>query len=244
MSDFTYIKSNLDRVRQRLLAAAARGGHPMPRLIAVTKSAGDCEVEALLGYGIDAIAENRPQMFAAREAILARLNAERAGAGDALLATEMHLIGHLQTNKAKLVVGRAASIQSLDSERLALEIEKQAAARGIVQPVLIEINSAEEEQKGGILPGEALAFAEWLTALPHLAVRGLMTIGPVLAVQEEYRPYFASTRHLADTLAGSGLLPSRYTLSMGMSDSFEVAAEEGATEVRVGRTLFQRTEQK
>ncbi len=243
MSDFGYIRDNLCDVRRRLFAAAERGGYKTPRLIAVTKSASDDEVRALLSFGIDAIAENRPQMFAAREAILAEKNAERSAHGEAPLPTEMHLIGHLQTNKAKLVVGRAASIQSLDSERLALEIEKQAAARGICQPVLIEINSGCEAQKGGILPGEAEAFADWLRGLPHLSVRGLMTIGPVLADKEEYRPYFGATRLLARSLSARALLPAEPTLSMGMSDSFEVAAEEGATEVRVGRTLFLKNEQ-
>lgn len=242
MSDFSYIARNLAAVKARLLAASQQSGHPVPRLIAVTKSASDDEVKALLGLGVDAIAENRPQMFAAREAILARVNAEREVRGEVPLATELHLIGHLQTNKAKLVVGRAATIQSLDSERLATELERQAAARGTVQPVLIEINSAREPQKGGILPEEAEAFAEWLKDLPHLSVGGLMTIGPVLDTEEGYRPYFKATRALALTLAGRGLLPAYPTLSMGMSDSFGVAAEEGATEVRVGRTLFSRNE--
>ncbi len=238
MPDFSYISDNLAAIRSRLSAAAERKGHKLPRLIAVTKSASDEEVEALLSLGIDAIAENRPQMFAAREEILLRARGERAAHGKPPLATEIHLIGHLQTNKAKLVVGRAACIQSLDSMRLAEEIEKQAAAKGILQPVLIEINSGCEPQKGGILPGEAEAFAEALTGLSHLRVMGLMTIGPVLESTEEYRPYFRATRLLAEGLAARGLLPEQPTLSMGMSDSFEVAAEEGATEVRVGRSLF------
>ena len=242
MADFSYIKENLDRVRERLLAAARRGGYPTPRLIAVTKSASDEEVEALLSYGVDAIAENRPQMFTAREAILARVNAERAVSGREPLPTEMHLIGHLQTNKARLVVGRAASIQSLDSERLALEIEKQAAAKGVLQPVLIEINSGREEQKGGILPEEAEAFAKRVSSLPHLSLAGLMTIGPVLACREDYRPYFCETRALMHALTAQGLLPGAPTLSMGMSDSYRVAAEEGATQLRIGRALFRREE--
>lgn len=227
-ADFGYIAENLARVRERLAAAAARGGHETPVLIAVTKSAADDEVRALLSLGIDAIAENRAQMFTARAAI-----ADEVGS-----PAEIHLIGSLQTNKVKYVVGRAAMIQSLDSLRLADEIERIAAKREVTVPVLIEVNSGREEQKGGLMPEDVPAFAEALTAYPHLSVRGLMTMGPDCDTPEEYRPYFRLVRGIAEELAGKGLLPPSPALSMGMSGSYEVAAEEGATHVRVGRTLF------
>lgn len=227
-SEYAYIQKNLDTVRAWLSAAAARGGNPVPRLIAVTKSATDDEVRALLAFGIDAIAENRPQLFTARAALI-----DEAGAD-----TEIHLIGHLQTNKVKTVIERAALIQSLDSERLAAEIQKQAERRGITVRVLIEVNSGREEAKGGVLPEEIDTFAEALRAYPNLVPVGLMTMGPDCEDPEDYRPYFRLVREAAERLSAAKLLPEAPLLSMGMSTSYEVAAEEGATHVRVGRTLF------
>ena len=235
LTDFTYIEENLKEVRARLAAAAARAGRPVPQLIAVTKSATDEEVSALLRFGVDAIAENRPQLFTARRGILTALREE----GHAL-STEIHLIGNLQTNKIKYVIGEAALIQSLDTLRLAEELEKQAERRGIVASVLVEVNSGREAQKGGLMPEEVTAFCEALRGLPHLSPLGLMTMGPDCETPEDYRPYFALTRTLAEALAADGLLPPSPILSMGMSDSYEVAAEEGATHVRVGRTLFKK----
>ena len=228
LSDFKYIAENLADVRARLAAAAQRAGRPTPTLIAVTKSATDDEVRALLTFGVDAIAENRPQMFTARAALCDEVGA----------TGEIHLIGNLQTNKVKYVVGRAAMIQSLDSIRLADEIERIAARREVCVPVLIEVNSGREEAKGGLLPEEVPAFAEALAAYPHLLVRGLMTMGPDCEDPEDYRPYFRLVRELAEELSAKGLLPHSPALSMGMSGSYEVATEEGATHVRVGRTLF------
>ncbi len=229
-SEYAYIQRNLDAVRERLAAAAARAGNPVPRLIAVTKSATDDEVRALLSFGIDAIAENRPQLFSARAALI-----DEAGTG-----TEIHLIGHLQTNKVKTVIERAALIQSLDSERLAAEIQKQAERRGITVPVLIEVNSGREEAKGGVLPEDIDTFAVALGAYPNLAPVGLMTMGPDCEDPEDYRPYFRLVREAALRLSAARLLPAAPLLSMGMSTSYEVAAEEGATHVRVGRTLFRK----
>ena len=151
---------------------------------------------------------------------------------------QWHFIGHLQTNKIKYVIGEAALIQSLDTLRLAEELEKQAARRELTVPVLVEVNSGREAQKGGLMPEDVPAFCEALRGFPHLSVRGLMTMGPDCESPEGYRPYFALTRTLAEGLAAQGLLPEAPILSMGMSGSYEVAAEEGATHVRVGRTLF------
>ena len=236
--DYAYIEKNLADVRARLAAAAKRGKNAPPTLIAVTKSASDDEVRALVAAGVDAIAENRAQLFVARAAILDDMAARAADAALAHRTPDIHLIGSLQTNKVKYVVERAASIQSLDSERLAAEIEKQAAKRGVTARVLIEVNSGREEAKGGLMPEEVRGFAEGLSRFPHLMPQGLMTMGPDCDDPEEYRPYFRLTRSLAEELSAAGLLPSRPILSMGMSGSYEIAAEEGATHVRVGRTLF------
>lgn len=236
--NYAYIERNLEAVRSRLAAAAKRSGNPIPTLIAVTKSAEDDEVLALIAAGVDAIAENRAQLFTARAALLDEMTEKAAAAGLAFTAPAIHLIGNLQTNKVKYVVERAATIQSLDSERLAAEIEKQAAKRGMTVNVLIEINSGREVAKGGLLPEEVRAFAESLSKFPHLVPTGLMTMGPDCEDPEDYRPYFRLTRALAEELSAAGLLPARPILSMGMSGSYEIAAEEGATQVRVGRTLF------
>ncbi len=237
LSEFTYIAENLAAVRERLAAAAARGGYPVPKLIAVTKSATDDEVRALLALGAEAIAENRAQLFRARADIIDALP-RREGQ----TPPEIHLIGSLQTNKVKYVVGRAATVQSLDSQRLAEALEAQAAKCGVTVPVLIEVNSGREEQKGGLLPEEVEAFAETLRKYPHLTPLGLMTMGPDCEESEDYRPYFRLVRELAEVLSSRGLLPEQPTLSMGMSGSYEIAAEEGATHVRIGRTLFDRHE--
>ena len=240
-TSFSYIEKNLTAVKARLLAAAERGGYPVPQLIAVTKSASDDEVRALLRFGVDAIAENRPQLFTARAAIIDEVREEMAAEGKAL-STEIHLIGNLQTNKVKYVVGRAATIQSLDSEKLAAEIARIAEKRGVIAPVLLEVNSGREAQKGGLMPEEVRPFAERLASIPSLSVLGLMTMGPDFENPEDYRPCFRLVRDLAAELSRDGLLPASPILSMGMSGSYEVAAEEGATHVRVGRSLFLREE--
>lgn len=232
MDEFRYIEENLRAVRENLRAAAKRAGRPVPALVAVTKSATDDEVRALLGFGVGAIAENRPQLFTARYAL----------AKEVAPATDVHLIGTLQTNKVKYVLGKAALIQSLDSDKLALEIEKQAEKKDLTVPVLLEINSGREEAKGGVLPEEVPAFAARVHALPHLSLVGVMTMGPDCEDPEEYRPYFRLTRELLDRLTADGLIRTDTpVLSMGMSGSYAVAAEEGATMVRVGRTLFRKT---
>ncbi len=229
MSDFAYIENNLSRVRERLKAAAERGGHPVPTLIAVTKSASDEEVLALAALGVDAMAENRVQRFLSRYELL-------RGAGFSL---PLHLIGSLQTNKVKYLPGKAALLQSLDSERLAAEIQRQGEKHGEVIPVLLEINSAEEDAKGGVLPKDALSMAEAVSRYPNLSLLGLMTMGRDSEDAEDYRPYFRLTKALSQQIAAKGYFKTDAPLlSMGMSHSYEVAAEEGATMVRVGRTLF------
>ncbi len=230
MEEYAYIRRNLEEA-QAILARAAAGRKP-PTLVAVTKSASDDEVLGLAALGIGAIAENRAQNFRARRELLA------ANGYD----LPVHLIGSLQTNKVKYVVADAATIQSLDSLRLAAEIERQAAKVNRTVPVLIEVNSACEEAKGGILPEDVLPIHAALTggAYPHIAVCGLMTMGPDLPDEEGYRPYFRLTHQLFETIRAAGGFVGEGILSMGMSDSLRVATEEGATMVRIGRRLFKK----
>ena len=175
------------------------------------------------------IGENRPQELRRRADLL-----KEAGHRPTL-----HEIGNLQKNKVKLIAPDVSLIHSLDSLSLAAEIDKQAKKFDRTIDVLVEINSATEEQKGGILPSEAEEFILALGAFPNIRVMGLMTMGPVVDDPEEIRPYFRETKALFDRLNDKSLLKGEI-LSMGMSDSYMVAIEEGATLVRVGRKLFNR----
>ncbi len=228
----SYIEKNLTRIKAELAEIASRAGRPVPTLVAVTKSASDEEVLALSALHDGPIAENRVPNFRARRELLAA-----AGYG-----TRVHLIGSLQTNKVKYIAADAAIIESLDSLKLAAEIERQGAKIGRRIPVLIEDNSGREEAKGGLMPDEVLPFHAALTGgdYPHLCVAGLMTMGPACEREEDYRPYFRETRALFDEIRAKGGFEGGGYLSMGMSDSYRVAVEEGSDGVRIGRALFRR----
>ncbi len=148
-----------------------------------------------------------------------------------------HLIGHLQRNKAKQAVGAFALIHSVDSTRLADELERQASARGLTQRVLVQVNVAREEQKGGVAPDEAEALCAHVAAQPHLALEGLMTMAPLTGDEGVIRATFRGLREIGDRTR-SAVRGQRFTLSMGMSSDFEIAVEEGATLVRLGTVLF------
>ena len=150
-----------------------------------------------------------------------------------------HMIGHLQRNKAKKAVGLFDMIETVDTVRLAREIDKQCAKVDKVMPVLVEINSGEEDQKAGVLPADAVSLVQDLAGLNHVKVRGLMTMGPFTGDPEEARPYFQKTRALFETLQGLSVPGvEMQVLSMGMSNSYRVALEEGATLVRIGTKIF------
>ena len=231
MHPYDYVKDNLMRIRETCDARAQQLGIAAPKLLAVTKSATAEEVRALVeDFGQTAIAENRTSLFC-----------ERYEMFSSDLRPEMHLIGSLQTNKVKYIAGKVALIHSLDSLRLAAEIEKQSAKRELRTHVLIEINSGREVAKGGILPEDVFAFAEAVARdFPHLALSGIMTMAPICATKEEYRPFFRETAAIFRRMSESGIFEGEPVLSMGMSESFETAIEEGATLIRVGRALFRR----
>ncbi|MBW2031215.1 MAG: YggS family pyridoxal phosphate-dependent enzyme [Deltaproteobacteria bacterium] len=150
-----------------------------------------------------------------------------------------HMIGHLQRNKAKKAVGIFDMIETVDSVRLAKEIDKWCQRIGKVMPVLIEINSGEEAQKSGVMPGQAMALVNEITPLENVRVMGLMTMGPFAGDPEEARPYFIKTREIYEELKAQHIpnVEMRY-LSMGMSNSYKVALEEGANMVRIGTKIF------
>ena len=230
MSDFSYIQRTLAEVKDDLRRIAVSCGRPVPTLVCVTKSGSDEELIELVRAGASDIGENRPQELMRRGELL-------SGEG---LFPSLHEIGNLQRNKVKYIIERASLIHSLDSLSLAEEIERQAARHNMKARVLIEVNSAREEAKGGVLPSAVEEFYLALSAFPHIEVCGLMTMGPVCECEEDIRPYFALTKKLFDDIktrrgfAGGGIL------SMGMSDSYKVAVEEGSTLVRIGRRLFKK----
>lgn len=223
---FDYIKRNLDALLSEIKSSEKKYGREIT-LVAVTKSGSDEELVALAELGIENIGENRPQELRRRADLL-------RGLGH---TPSLHEIGNLQRNKVKLIIEDVSLIHSLDSLSLAAEIDKQAGRVGRTVPVLVEINSAGEEQKGGIPPEDAEEFILSLKQFTCIRVAGLMTMGPVVDDPELMRPYFRATKALYDDLNEKSLFEGG-VLSMGMSDSYKVAIEEGATLVRVGRKLF------
>jgi len=150
-----------------------------------------------------------------------------------------HFTGHVQKNKVKLIVPLFDLIQTLDSYELAVMIDEHARKHGKLMPVLVEVNSGKEPQKSGVMPRDVAALIEKIHALEHISVQGLMTMGPFLDDPEKLRPYFRATKTLFDEIAGMVIpgVEMRH-LSMGMSDSYRIAIEEGATMVRIGTKLF------
>jgi pyridoxal phosphate enzyme (YggS family) len=216
----------LQQVRYRIAAAcAAVGREPAAvTLVAVSKTKPPEVVREALSAGQSVFGENRVQ-----EA-LDKIDALGNG-------PVWHLIGHLQKNKARHAVGRFALIHSIDSIQLAREVDRRAATLGLVQPVLAQANLAEEESKHGADSGALFPLLETLSGLPHIDLRGLMIIPPMEDDPEAARPWFRRLRELRDT-AASRLGRALPELSMGMTGDFEVAIEEGATIVRVGRAIF------
>ena len=230
MREFDYIKTNFEELTEEIEKIAGICGTPAPKLVSVTKSGSDAELLALFGFGAKACGENRPQELKRRGDLL-----REAG-----LFPELHEIGNLQSNKVKMIAEKVTLIHSLDSFSLAKEINRQAQKFGRVIPVLIEVNSAKEEQKGGINPELVIPFFESLKELTSIEVKGLMTMGPAECEERELRSYFRLTKKLFDRIDTEYGFGEGATLSMGMSDSYGLAIEEGSTLVRVGRKLFRK----
>lgn len=195
-------------------------------IVAVTKTVGVVEIKAALAAGIRDLGENRVQEFQGKFGLFPEAH--------------WHFVGTLQTNKVKDVVGKACLIHSVDSLRLLSHIDRRAAERGVVQPVLLQVNIAREASKHGFEPADLKDVLEEASHMDSLEVRGLMTMAPY-ARAEDVRWVFRALRELRDTLRASA--PDGVELeelSMGMSGDFRVAVEEGATIVRIGRALFGR----
>jgi len=220
----TSVAVNLERVRSLIRESAARAGRDQQaiRLVAVTKTVAVVRIREAIALGLRTFGENRVQ-----EAI-PKIE------GLASEGCEWHLIGHLQRNKVKEVAGHFAMVQSVDSVRLVEALGERVRQ---ALDVLIEVNIGEEQQKTGAAPADVPLVAEAIGRYPALRLRGLMTIAPLRPDPESVRPYFRQLRMLRDRLQDriGRPLPE---LSMGMTDDFPAAIEEGATMLRLGRALF------
>jgi pyridoxal phosphate enzyme (YggS family) len=222
------VAENIRRVREVIAEAAGRSGRSPSdvRLTAVTKTVDDDRIAAAVRAHVDIIGENYVQE--------AKRKLETMGK-----ACEWHLIGRLQTNKAKYAVRLFDMIHSLDRLELAAEIDRRAREAGLVMKVLIEINVAGEETKSGVPIMDAVKLVRAVAPLQNLSIRGLMTMPPWFDDPEEARPCFRALRELRDRIAAEGIpRVEMQELSMGMTGDYGVAVEEGATIVRIGRGIF------
>jgi pyridoxal phosphate enzyme (YggS family) len=226
--DYPELSARLAEVRERIGAAASRAGRAAEEvgIVAVTKTHPATAIEAARRVGLRDVGENRVQEMAEKEEVLGRD------------AARWHLIGHLQRNKARRAVVLFDLLHSLDSARLAGALSEAAAEQGITVHALAQVNTSGEASKGGF-EGDALvdALGE-ITALPGLVVEGLMTMAPFTDDERVLRHAFGEARRLRDEAARQvpGFRPVH--LSMGMSNDFEIAVEEGSTLVRLGTILF------
>jgi pyridoxal phosphate enzyme (YggS family) len=220
------IAANVARVQARIADAAARAGRRPGdvRLIAVTKTVDPGRIREAGSCGLREFGENRVQE--ARDKVAA------------VPGATWHLIGHLQRNKVKEALRLFAMIHSVDSRALAEEVSRRAAAAEARIDVLIEVNISGEAAKHGVAPEDAGALARDVAGMPGVRLRGLMAMAPLAEDAEETRPYFRRLRELRDRIQDAHPEAGARELSMGMSNDFEVAVEEGATMVRVGRALF------
>ena len=229
------IQDTILNVRKRILRACSKiNKNPESiTIVAVSKGRSSEQIKEVIGTGIIDIGENRVQEAFAKHNELQTLNSK-------LQTIKWHMVGHLQTNKVKDAVKIFSLIQSVDSLHLAREIDRQAAKINKIQDILIEIKTSPEATKFGVKPDEAVEVIKEMAKLKNINIKGLMTIAPIMDNPEKTRPYFILLRELIDKI--NELRTMNYELrilSMGMTDDFEVAIEEGANMLRLGRAIFE-----
>jgi pyridoxal phosphate enzyme (YggS family) len=230
-AEWAHIAHNVAFVGERIAAAAARAGRTPAdvSLVAVTKTRTPVEIEAAYKAGVRHLGENRVEEAAEKRPLLD------------LAGVTWHMVGHVQGRKARRAIELFDVVQSVDSVRLARRLESLAAERNLVLPILVEVNVSGEETKYGFRIAKRAdldeAIAE-IVALPHLRLEGLMTVAPVCDDPEKVRPVFARLRELLYDLRARFPQGEWKHLSMGMTDDYPVAVEEGATIVRIGRAIF------
>jgi hypothetical protein len=223
------IKENVAKVRERIAAACRRSGRAPEdvTLVAISKTFPPESIRAAYETGLRDFGENRVQEATAKRPALSDLS------------ITWHLVGHLQTNKAKAARELFDWVHSVDSLRLAQKLDQATASGGGGLPVLLEVNLGGEESKAGVGESEIIPLVEQISSLATLEVRGLMVIPPFFDDPERVRPYFRRLRELAQEIDAKNIARiSMRELSMGMSHDFEVAIEEGATIIRVGTAIF------
>ena len=222
------LKDQLQEVEKRIQAACDRAGRKREEvtLIAVSKTKPVETLQEAYDLGVRIFGENKVQELTAKYEALPK-------------DIHWHMIGQLQTNKVKYIIDKAELIHSVDSLKLAETIEKEAAKHDLIADILVEVNVAEEESKFGMKMEEVIPFVEKVSAFPHVRVRGLMTIAPFVEDPEENRSIFADLHKLyIDIKKKNHDNDTVSVLSMGMTNDYEVAIEEGATMVRVGTGIF------
>lgn len=237
------LRDNLAQVRGTIADACRRAGRDPEdvRLVAVTKYVDLEVVRALLEIGVADFGENRVQQLADRaEALGASEQGFLTPPADKQASPCWHMIGHLQRNKVRVVLRHSRILHSLDSVRLLGDLEKEAAKLDVAIDAFFEINVAGEQSKSGAPISELRTLAEAANRCPHIRLRGLMTMAPFVPDPEIVRPHFARLREHLEELRRSGVVgPECKDLSMGMTNDYAVAVEEGATVVRVGSALFE-----
>ncbi len=219
---------NYEKVVENVKKACERSGRNFQdvTIIAVSKTKPLSDVEELLAHGITEFGENKVQEMVDKYEHVSK-------------PVNWHLIGHLQTNKVKYIVDKACLIHSVDSVHLAKEIEKEATKKDVVVKVLIEVNIAQEESKFGIREDEVYSLIDAIKDMPHVHVMGLMTIAPFVDNAEENRVYFRKMHQLLLDIKSKCIDNiDMNVLSMGMTNDYEIAVEEGATMIRVGTAIF------
>ena len=222
------LTENVIEVEKNIQAACDRAGRSREevRLIAVSKTKPVSDIEEVLTTGILDYGENKVQELSDKYDVLPK-------------NIRWHMIGHLQRNKVKYLIGKTVLIHSVDSYRLAEEINIQAKKKNIIVPILVEVNIAHEESKFGISEEDAIQLVEEIAELENVRIKGLMTIAPYVENAEDNRLYFRKIKDLSVDIAAKNIdNVSMEILSMGMTGDYEVAIEEGATMVRVGTGIF------
>ncbi len=243
MAKKTALAERLDEVRDRMAKACAKAKREPSEvtLIAVTKTAAPEQIREILSLGVGDLGESRVQMLQQRAGQVNEFYSRKmAHADDAMPAKlRWHMIGHLQRNKIKPVMPVVSMIHSIDSLRLAEELDQSAAKIDKRMPVLMQVNASEEPQKYGVAVGAAVHLAEQIDSMPNLQMMGLMTMAALESTEEQARRAFARTREIFEEMKWLKIGgASMKHLSMGMSNDFEAAIIEGATLVRVGTLLF------
>jgi len=241
------LAGNLFRVRQRIAEACARAGRDPAEvtMVAVTKYLDLPMIRALVAAGVGELGENRVQQLVARAAALgSRIEEWREpreiSQSPAPVIPRWHMVGHLQRNKVKMLLPQVRVLHALDSLRLAQEVQRVAELLDAKVDAFIEVNVSGESTKFGVSPAELPGLAEAVQKRSRITLRGLMTMAPLSPDVEQARPFFAQLRELLRGLQQSGTVgPQCVHLSMGMSQDYAVAVEEGATFVRIGTALYE-----